>query len=267
MARASPAPGSPAPGSPAPGFSGSGFSPDAYSGSGFSGSGFSGSGFSGSGFSGSGFSGSGFSGSGFSGSGFSGSGFSGSGFSPDSFSAAQVYSLVAWSNNLGTSNEHAGANTWTNAGDYYIRVSGKNGAFDLQDPFALNVTLNNGLCLPVNPIGSAPAPIANTSSTIVLTDTSRFGAAPTSDMITSLNQIGTSWTFTPTCASERCRRRPTRTPAASTPQNLVAYAARDIVNAYRKATPAAASRTWSSRATTTSCRSSGTRTRPRSDPS
>ena len=46
--------------------------------------------------------GSGFSGSGFSGSGFSGSGFSGSGFSADSFSAAQVYSLIGWSNNLGT---------------------------------------------------------------------------------------------------------------------------------------------------------------------
>ena len=194
------------------GFSGSGFSGSGFSGSGFSGSGFSGSGFSGSGFSGSGFSGSGFSGSGFSGSGFSGSGFSGSGFSAEDFSAAQYYSLIGWSNNVGTANEQVGANTWTSTGDFYIRVNGKDGISSTASPFQIDLTVNSDVCTNVGPSGNAPGPITNTSDTLILTDTSRFtgdttalsGSSPTSPP----PPTAPSSTSRPTTASRGSKRRP-----------------------------------------------------------
>ncbi len=225
------------------GFSGSGFSPDAYSGSGFSGSGFSGSGFSGSGFSGSGFSGSGFSGSG-----FSGSGFSGSGFSPESFSAAQLYSLIAWSNNAGLSTEHAGSNTWTATGDFYIRVNGKNGVASLDNPFTLNVTVNSSNCTGVSDNGTKPTAIANTFDTVILTDTSRFGTASTTAMMTKLGTLATSTNgvvvdlANPTTANQASpngrvhllQAQADANPGCVYAKNLVAQAAKDVVDAYRK---------------------------------
>ncbi len=228
------------------GFSGSGFSPDSYSGSGFSGSGFSGSGFSGSGFSGSGFSGSGFSGSG-----FSGSGFSGSGFSPDSFSAAQVYSLIAWSNNLGLATEHAASNTWTSTGDFYIRVNGKNGVSSLAQPFTLSVTADSNLCTPVanafdpdkgayNPALSVkPGPITNTYDTIILTDTSRFGGLATSGMVAKLGDLASATNGHVVDLNAPGRVRDLQALADANTgcvwaKNLVAQAGKDIVDAYRK---------------------------------
>ncbi len=226
------------------GFSGSGFSGSGFSGSGFSadsysGSGFSGSGFSGSGFSGSGFSGSGFSGSGFSGSGFSGSGFSGSGFSAESFSAAQVYSLIGWSNNAGTASERVAANTWTSTGDFYIRVNGKNGVYDLQHPFTLDVSVNGSVCTGVNPIGSAPATVANAYDSVILTDTSRFGAAATAAMMAKLGQLGASTNGVVVDLASSSRVHDLQAQADANPgcvyaKNLVADAAKDVIDAYRK---------------------------------
>ena len=215
------------------GFSGSGFSPDSYSGSGFSGSGFSGSGFSGSGFSGSGFSGSGFSGSG-----FSGSGFSGSGFSADSFSAAQLYSLIAWSNNLGLADEHAASNTWTSTGDFYIRVNGKNGVASLTSPFTLKVTVDGNLCSAVGQKGTKPGPVANTKDTVILTDTSRFGTADTTAMLARLGQLATATNGVVVDFAGPGRVHDLQAQADANPgcvyaKNLVAQAAKDVVDAYR----------------------------------
>ena len=247
------------------GFSGSGFSGSGFSGSGFSGSGFSGSGFSGSGFSGSGFSPDSYSGSGFSGSGFSGSGFRGSGFSrlrasavpaspapgsavpaspapgfsADSFSAAQLYSLIAWSNNLGLADELAASNTWTSTGDFYIRVNGKNGVASLDSPFTLKVTVDGNLCAAVSPKGSKPGPIANTRDTIILTDTTRFGTADTTAMVSKLGQLASATNGVVVDLAGPGRVRDLQVQADANPgcvyaKNLVAQAAKDVVDAYRK---------------------------------
>ncbi len=217
------------------GFSGSGFSPDSYSGSGFSGSGFSGSGFSGSGFSGSGFSGSGFSGSG-----FSGSGFSGSGFSADSFSAAQVYSLIAWSNNLGLATEHAASNTWTSTGDFYIRVNGKNGVASLDQPFTLEVALDGNLCSGVNPSNLNPIAVDSglgSLSTLILTDTSRFGGAATSTMVSKLGEVGHVVDLAADGRVQALQAQADENAGCVYAKNLVASAAKDVVDAYRSAYP------------------------------
>ncbi|MFO1395520.1 MAG: choice-of-anchor C family protein [Burkholderiales bacterium] len=114
-------------------FSPSAFSPSAFSPSAFSPSAFSPSAFSPSAFSPSAFSPSAFSPSAFSPSAFSPSAFSPSAFSSDelaqAFSSAQTRSIIATSMTPGTGNESVVVNSWNNSGDFYVRVTGRAGAF------------------------------------------------------------------------------------------------------------------------------------------
>jgi hypothetical protein len=133
-------------------FSPSAFSPSAFSPSAFSPSAFSPSAFSPSAFSPSAFSPSAFSPSAFSPSAFSPSAFSPSAFSPSAFSAdyadAQTDSLLAVSTAPGAVNKSAAADTWNNTGNFYIRISGDNGAFDPGAQFTLTVTTSGSPCSP-----------------------------------------------------------------------------------------------------------------------
>ena len=138
-------------------FSPSVFSPSVFSPSVFSPSVFSPSVFSPSVFSPSVFSPSVFSPSVFSPSVFSPSVFSPSVFSPSVFSdgaayeSAQVRSIMAVSASDGTAPEHAEAETWNNTGEFYVRVSGRNGAFAPDAPFDVGVHLDAGSCTGVVP--------------------------------------------------------------------------------------------------------------------
>jgi hypothetical protein len=183
------------------------------------------------------FAGSGFSGSGFSGSGFSGSGFSGSGFSAEDFSAAQYYSLIGWSNNVGTANEQVGANTWTSTGDFYIRVNGKNGVSSTASPFTIGLTANSDVCNSVSGEGSAPGPIANGYSTLILTDTSRF-SGDTQALMGKLGGLatatnGTVVDFAGDTRVHSLQAQADTNPACVYAKNLVASAMKDVVDAYR----------------------------------
>jgi hypothetical protein len=138
-------------------FSPSVFSPSVFSPSVFSPSVFSPSVFSPSVFSPSVFSPSVFSPSVFSPSVFSPSVFSPSVFSPSVFSdgaayeSAQVRSIMAVAAKDGTANEHAEAETWNNTGQFYVRVSGRNGAYAPDAPFDLGLHLDAGTCTGVVP--------------------------------------------------------------------------------------------------------------------
>ncbi|MEZ4714850.1 MAG: Ig-like domain-containing protein [Caldilineaceae bacterium] len=159
-------------------FSPSAFSPSAFSPSAFSPSAFSPSAFSPSAFSPSAFSPSAFSPSAFSPSAFSPSAFSPSAFSPSAFSSAQMRSLVGVSAVDGTGGEQLRANTWTNSGDFYVRVRGREGAFALDAPFSLTIALTPSGCdatifdtLPATSLTAAAGDVR----TLILTDLGRMG--------------------------------------------------------------------------------------------
>ena len=170
-------------------FSPSTFSPDAYSPSTFSPSTFSPSVFSPSTFSPSTFSPSTFSPSTFSPSTFSPSTFSPSTFSPSTFSpstfsateiaqafsTAQTRSIVAISATAGLSDEATVVNTWNRTGYFYVRVTGRGGAFNTSSPFTLSVTMGLTTCAGVTDtaLTSRPAVPASGLKTVILTDSSR----------------------------------------------------------------------------------------------
>ena len=180
-------------------FSGQAFSAQAFSAQAFSGQAFSAQAFSGQAFSAQAFSPQAFSAQAFSGQAFSAQAFSslpaysaqafsGQAFSPQAFSSAQVQSVIAVSAAPGTSPESITANTWNNGGYFYVRVSGKNGAFDATHPFTLQVTRTGVSCAGITDSGSAPSPApAGSYKTVILTDSGRISAGSTGE-IDTLNQ-------------------------------------------------------------------------------
>ncbi|MHB1988939.1 MAG: Ig-like domain repeat protein [Acidimicrobiales bacterium] len=110
---------------------------------------FSPSAFSPSAFSPSAFSPSAFSPSAFSPSAFSPSAFSPSAFSPSAFSAAyssaQTDSLLGVSSAAGAVDKSVTADTWNNTGNFYVRISGNNGAAS-PSAYSLTVTTSGGPC-------------------------------------------------------------------------------------------------------------------------
>ena len=179
---------------------------------------------------------------------FSPSAFSPSTFSPsafsDAFSSAQTRSLIAVSARDGTAPETISSATWTNTGNFYVRVQGRNGAFAATPPYTLAVTTSGGPCgTPLNDhAGDRTLRGTPGRQTVILTDPRRMtgsdqdkaaldqalaGLAAQTDgvvldladsaKVTALNAQADS------AAHLSC-------PYA---KNLVAQATRDIVNSYR----------------------------------
>ena len=76
----------------------------------------------------------------------------------------------------GTVDETVVANTWTNTGDYYIRVTGRNGSFSVEDSFQVSVLLDDASC-DLSQISAFPADRGDAGSnfkTVILWDSSRI---------------------------------------------------------------------------------------------
>jgi hypothetical protein len=243
-------------------FSPSIFSPDAYAPSIFSPSIFSPSIFSPSIFSPSIFSPSIFSPSIFSPSIFSPSIFSPSIFSPSifspsifssteiaqAFSTAQTRSIIAVSATPGTANEYAVANTWNNTGNFYVRVTGRNGAFNDNTPFVLTVTKGPTTCTGVTDLAitSRPQVAATGLNTVILTDSSVValddqllipGGGTLRDRLTALAAAPQFPGVLVDVASDArvmaLKAQAAANPACPFAQNLVAQEITGIVDSYR----------------------------------
>ncbi len=101
-------------------------------------------------------------------------------FSPENYSSAQSRSAIAVSALAGDGTERVSALTWDNTGDFYIRVAGKNGAFDDQQAFALSVDYDGGLCSGVTTLSAAEldslsgSGVPGNYQTIILHDSNRL---------------------------------------------------------------------------------------------
>lgn len=113
---------------------------------------------------------------------FSPAAFSPAQFSPAAFSDAQMQSVLGVSAFEGTANEGLLVNTWDSAGDFYVRVRGRNGVFEPGAPFDLRVYLLPGACgdlkfTAVDSVGAElppPVAVAGDHRTLILTDAARL---------------------------------------------------------------------------------------------
>ncbi len=121
-------------------------------------------------------------------------------FSAENYSSAQSRSLIAVSAQSGTGTERVSTLTWDNTGDFYIRVTGKNGANDDQQPFVVSVDYDGGLCngvvelTPPELNSLAGSGVPGNYETIILHDSSRlvtdgFSLAEQQRLVAKLNTL------------------------------------------------------------------------------
>ena len=92
------------------------------------------------------------------------------------FESAQYRSLYGISVNDGTANEHIFANVFGNTGRFYVRVTGRNGAYLPSASYTLSVHETPGACSGVSPNGNDPLPgsVPTGVQTLILTDYTRM---------------------------------------------------------------------------------------------
>ncbi len=228
-------------------FSPDAFSPDAFSPDAFSPDAFSPDAFSPDAFSPDAFSPDAFSPDAFSPDAFSPDAFSPDAFSPDAFSSAQMRSLIAVSAFNGKAGEGVRLNTWENSGDFYIRVRGRNGVFDPNNSYTLNVMQTAGNCGSVTAAlpASTHTAVANNTNTIILADTSRMSG----DLTTMQARLATlaaraevNGVIVDVSSDARVAAANAQADlytACPFAKNLVAYAIKEIVDSYRALNPLA----------------------------
>ena len=169
-------------------------------------------------------------------------------FTPDAFTSAQTRSVLGVSAFEGTAGEGLRVNSWNNSGEFYVRVRGRNGAFNLNSPFHLEVTVVTGECNNVQPIAT-PSSIAATAGnyrTIVLMDTQRMtGTAAEKNTLqarlaTFIARPEVSGVVVDVSADSRVAAANVQAdtyPACPYVKNLVADAIKDIVDRYHAQNP------------------------------
>ncbi len=172
-------------------------------------------------------------------------------FSPENFASAQTRSLISMSAGTGTGNESTVVNTWNNTGYFYVRVSGKNGAFDGTTPFNLSVALDATECAEVHPIGVAPGPVTNDATSIILWDSSRIDTSAPGNSAANLAAFQTNLqefaarlevdgVIVDLAQNDRVQELHAQAEQHSScpyAVNLTASAIKDVINAYRAENP------------------------------
>jgi hypothetical protein len=162
--------------------------------------------------------------------------------SPDAYSGAQTATILRISAHAGNSPEQIIQNTWSNTGDFYIRVRGHNGAFAPTDGFLVTAEITSTACTGVvlQPYAATAGPAA-TPTTLIMTNTARFGVAGVAaNYLTKLNafaarsdvgglvlDLGSNAGLTPAYAQWDLN------PTCPTGANVVADAIKKLVDQYR----------------------------------
>ena len=161
---------------------------------------------------------------------------------PSAFATAQTSTVLAVSGNTGTGDENVSVNTWNNTGFLYVRVQGKNGIYDPDDDFTLDVSRTGNPCSGVVDQPSSPTAPATNRRTLILVDGSRMAIGGT--LSGKLSQLAArpevrgavvNVGSDPVVASLNTQADGKK--ACPYAKNLVASAITRIVNAYRATNP------------------------------
>jgi hypothetical protein len=167
---------------------------------------------------------------------------------PEAYASAQSQSLIGISAADGTAHETVTVNTWNNQGDFYVRVTGRNGAFAPSGEYTLNVTLETGQCSSVAPVTADATLTANAGNyrTIILTDLARM-AGSSAEKSTLQERLATLAArpevqgvvvdITDEQRVQAARAQSDANPACPFAQNLLATEIKAIIDRYRELNP------------------------------
>ena len=131
-------------------------------------------------------------------------------------------------------------NTWDNTGEFFLRVRGKNGAFNPDAPFKITVTQLSGACGSVSlPSQGTTLGGASNKETIILWDSTRIQGsnAQKNSLLARMNDLAAATNGVVVDVSADARVAETNAQADAKPdcpfaKNLVADAIKDVINAY-----------------------------------
>jgi ABC-type transport system substrate-binding protein len=185
-----------------------------------------------------------------------GSALAGEPVAPTAYAGAQTRSLIGVSANNGTASEHIVRNTWDNSTNFYVRVRGRNGLFNLAQPFHLEVALLTGECGAIKSVdaltaGTTPSLLSGTAgsfNSVILWDSSRasrlagWSAADLSTVTSHLASLATRTAGVVVDVSTDDRVKAANLQADANPacpyaKNLVGLEIKRIVDAYRGLNP------------------------------
>ena len=165
-------------------------------------------------------------------------------YSPDkATTSAEIRSVIGISAFEGTTGELIAVNTWDNTGDFYIRVAGRNGAFEPGSDFHLEVIQETGVCgsnIVANAPGTNISPVTGIE-TLILTDLGRMGPSDTTTELSStLAQFAPSVNGVVVDINSDAEMSALNYQADTNEQcvfakNQVAVAVKDIIDAYWEA--------------------------------
>ena len=166
-------------------------------------------------------------------------------FTPDQryFAGAQAKSAVAVSGFDGTAPESVTANTWSESGDWYVSVRGRNGAFDPTTPFDLDVTVLGAECVNVTDFTFTPdvsGILPGSVQSLILVDSARFTGF--GQIQAQLNALASATNGVVVDLAQDSEIQAANAQADANfdcvyAKNLLAYAIKDVVDAYRAPTP------------------------------
>ncbi len=169
-------------------------------------------------------------------------------FTPDRryYAGALAQSAVAVSAFEGTAPESAVANTWNESGEFYVNVTGRNGAYDPTAPFDLRVTVLGAECNGLTVLDAAPnlGILPNGGyATLFLVDSQRMGV-DYSAIASQLNTLaghpavnGVIVDVSQFSEIAAANAQADQLYQCVYAKNIVAYGIKAVVDAYRAANP------------------------------
>ncbi len=183
---------------------------------------------------------------------FTPSTFTPSTFTPSTFTAAysdaQIDSLLAVSSAPGAVDKSVVADTWNNTGNFYIRISGNNGAYS-PNPYDLSVAISGGPCVNAQgqPItlstfsnySTISAPAGSSPRTVIVDNAQLMTAAaaggtlytPLQDLATATNGVVVD--VSQSAQVDQLVNQARQNPGCPFAENLEAQAIQGIINSYR----------------------------------
>ncbi|MBC8074542.1 MAG: right-handed parallel beta-helix repeat-containing protein, partial [Chloroflexales bacterium] len=108
----------------------------------------------------------------------------------EAYANAQSRSAVAVSALDGGAPESVSVGTWNNTGDFYVRVRGRNGAYNTGGLFNIQVTLLTGECRNLQAPTGTYAGVSGSHRTVILTDMARMqGDTDRAALVQRLNDL------------------------------------------------------------------------------
>ncbi len=172
-------------------------------------------------------------------------------YSPEAYASAQQRGMIAFSDSPGNASEGIRLHTYSQSGEFYVRVRGQNAVYSPDEPFTLTVAILQNLGSGVTDLNTTPATgapaFSGSPTSLIVWDSARIvgTANENTALAASLASFATAANGVVVDVAGDAQIVKLNAQADSNPdlplaKNLVAETIRNLIQLYRKAAPSIA---------------------------